>query len=223
MKLVNKVYNIELDIKENQVIVLSIENPTAYAGMLGELWSQYNGGEGNFILSTDNKILKISSDMECVFNIFSLDCNSKKIITKLYQELKMQSDIILQTETIKLNQELVDYFDKLLMTVSYNLKYNFDTDIVNLVKVFDVKIDEAAENLLEKIVEYLKIFSQVCGISTFVFVDLKHYLTSEELERLYEFVFYNKINLIIIEPTFTAKNNGEKNWILDNDLCIIEA
>ena len=59
-------------------------------------------------------------------------------------------------------------------------------------------------------------------MNNYVFVGLKQYLPISELERLYEYVFYEKINLIIIESIYTPLINGEKGWIIDKDLCIID-
>lgn len=222
MKLVNTYYNFELNIAENQVTVLSVENPVAYTRIIGDMWSQINGEEGSFILSDCEKIKNISKEVECVFNPFSLDCNNKKVITRLYQELKAQSDCVLQEETAKLNCDIIDYLERLIMTVPYNLKFNCDMDISAIMKMYNVEIENQADSMLENIVEYIKVVSQICGTRTFVFVDLKHFLTYEELEKLYETVFYEKINLIIIEPVHTDKLKGEKCWIIDKDLCIIE-
>ena len=221
MKLVNTFYNFELDMKENLVAVLSVENPSAYARIVGTIWQQVNGQDGDFILSDSDKMMSISKEMDCIFNPFSLECNSKKILTKLYQELKSQSDSAMQEETGVLNRDIINYLDKLLQTVPYNLKYNFDINIIDIFKMYDVGIEIQAESLLENIVEYLKVASKICNISTFVFIDLKHYLSTEDLERLYESAFYEKINLVMIEPVHTERLNSEKCWIIDKDLCII--
>ncbi len=222
MKLVNTFYNFELDMKENLVTVLSVENPSAYARIIGNIWKQVDGQVGDFILSDTDKTMSIPKEMDCIFNPFSLECNSKKIIARLYQELKNESDSVLQEETGILNRNIINYLDKLLMTVPYNLKYNFDINITDVLKMYDVGIEVQAESLLENIVEYLKVASQICNISTFVFIDLKHYLSTEDIERLYESAFYEKINLIVIEPVYTEQLKSEKCWIIDKDLCIIE-
>ena len=222
MRLVNTYYNIEMNIVENQVIVLSIENQTAYANVVGDLWRQVQGEEGSFVLSENDKIKNLSKEMEVIFNPFSLDCNSKKIISRLYQEMKAQSDNILQEETAELNGIIMRFLDKVIMTVPYAVKYNCDMDILNVFKMYDVEIDIQTETLLESIIEYIKTVSGICQIDTFVFIDLKRYLTTEELKQLYEFAFYNKINILIIEPVHSEECVGEKCWILDKDLCIIE-
>lgn len=33
---------------------------------------------------------------------------------------------------------------------------------------------------------------------------------------------YNKIYIVVIEPTLSPHMEGEKSWIIDDDLCIIE-
>ena len=83
MKLVNTLYNLEFDLMENQILVLSIENHLAYRNILEELWKQYKGETGNFILSDGDKELKMSQRIECIYNIFNINTNDRKIISKI--------------------------------------------------------------------------------------------------------------------------------------------
>ena len=41
MKLVNTLYDLEFDLIENQILVLSIENHLVYSNILETLWKQY--------------------------------------------------------------------------------------------------------------------------------------------------------------------------------------
>lgn len=222
MKLVNTLYGLEFDLIENQILVLSIENHVAYSNILGTLWKQYKGEDGDFILSDGSKELKLSQKIECIYNIFSINANDKKIITKLYQELTFQNDTLLQEESVLFKQELISYFDKIISTVPYNLKYNFDTDLSSLMKSISVEIDDDSDSLLEKMMQYIKLMNQICGVSIFVIPSLKACFSTEEIIQLYEFTIYNKIYLIVIEAIQTPHIEGEKCWIIDEDLCIIE-
>lgn len=222
MKLVNKNYNLEIGLEENKVTVLTVENADVYTKIVGDIWNQTNGNEGAFILSECEKIKNISKEMDCIINPFSLDCNNKKIVTRLYQELKIQADNVLQEETSQLNANIIEFLDRLLLTVPYNTTYEFDMDMANLLKIYSVGIEAKGEKLIDIIVEYLKVMSQLCNIQIFVFVDLKHYLSTEELRQLYQELFYIKIYLIVIEPSQTERLENEKSWIIDKDLCIIE-
>lgn len=222
MKLVNTLYNLEFDLIENQILVLSIENHLAYSNILETLWKQYKGEGGDFILSDESKELKLSQKMECIYNIFNTNTNDRKIITKLYQELTFQNDTLLQEESVLFKQELISYFDKVISTVPYSLKYNFDTDLSSLMKSISVEIDDDSDSLLEKTMQYIKLMNQICGVNIFVIPNLKAYFSTEEIIQLYEFTIYNKIYLIVIEAIQTPHIEGEKGWIIDDDLCIIE-
>ena len=95
MKLLHTEYDLNITFKENQIHILSIENPKVYSRILNDLWSQSHGGEGDFVLSEGEKIKNIGKEIECIFNPFALDCNDKKIIGKLYQELNEQEVYLL--------------------------------------------------------------------------------------------------------------------------------
>ncbi|MBQ2982011.1 MAG: type II-A CRISPR-associated protein Csn2 [Lachnospiraceae bacterium] len=222
MKLVNKFYNLEIEFIENQVTVITVENPEAYSKIVGAIWNQVNGNEGDFVLSEREKIKNISKEVDCIINPFSLDCNNKKIVTHLYQELKIQADNTMQEELSLLNVNIMKFLDKLLLSVPYQTTYEFNIEMINLLKAYNVGIEMYADKLIDIIVEYLKVMSQLCNINVFVFIDLKHYLSEEHLEQLYQEIFYLKIYLVIIEPAQTVRLENEKCWIIDNDLCIID-
>lgn len=206
---------------ENQVAVLTIENAKAYSDILQDIWNQIQGKEGQVIFSEQEKMLKLSTAVECIFNPFSLCCNDKKILNKLYQEIKKQSDIFLQEKVMTLNARINTFLDDLLQQTPYALKYNQDMDILGLLKLYNVEWDCVGESVLEQMIEYLRVMNRVCNVKHYIFVGLKQYLTSKELSELYEFVFYEKISLCIIQSVYSPLISGERGWIIDEDLCII--
>lgn len=221
--LVNTFYNLELRLIENEITVLSLEAPSAYQKIMHDLWQQYNGNEGSFILSENGKELKIQKNVECIYNPFTVNLNDKKILTKLYQELSLQGDALLQEDGIELRGSIIRYFDKLLNTVPYDITYNFEFELSSIIKALDVQTDSTTNTLTEKLCSYMNLLQQLCGISIFAISNLKCLLQNTDLQLLYEYAKYNKINLIIIEPIHTPHIIDEKCWIIDNDLCIIEA
>ena len=222
MKIVHKGFNLTMSLNENQVTVLSVENVHAYTEILRDIWNQVQGGDGGFIFSDKEKVIKISKAVDCVFNPFSLKCNDRKIINHLYQQIKEQADSFFLEDTMKMNTQLNQFMDDLLFQIPYALKHNQELDITNLLKLYDVEFECSAETVLEQVIEYLRIMSKICGINIYVFVGLKQFLSTEELKELYKFAFYEKIRILIIEPVHTPLIEGEKGWIIDPDLCIIE-
>ena len=64
--------------------------------------------------------------------------------------------------------------------------------------------------------------NQVCGIRIFIAVNLKQYLTENQIFELYKLAKYSKIQLVLIEFHMSGeKMECEDIYILDKDKCII--
>lgn len=222
MRLVNTEYNIDITFRENEVNVLSVENERAFSEIAQSLWQQANGSDGSFVLSEEDKILKIDSACRCIFNPFSLDCNERKIINKVYSEIEDNATDIFSIEHAKINKENYEFLEKLLATVPYPLVTNYEVGVAELLKLYDAKFELDCDTVAERIVEYMRICHKVLGVELFVYYNLKQYMTDEQLILLYEFVRYEKIHILIVEGNPTRKVEGERHCIIDRDLCIID-
>ena len=69
---------------------------------------------------------------------------------------------------------------------------------------------------------YIKISSELVAIKVFFFVNLRSYLTQDELNELYKMVDYYKVSLILLESIERNERSREKRYIIDKDLCFID-
>lgn len=61
----------------------------------------------------------------------------------------------------------------------------------------------------------------VLGKKLFIFYNLKACLSPEELELFYRSVFYEKLNVLLVEDTQRGiKSFCEDTLVVDKDLCI---
>ena len=223
MKLVYSDYGISMDFIEGKVNILCIEQPKAFAQMVGDFWNQINGEAGGWILSDNEKILQISKYVIGIYNPFSLDCNEKKVLTKIYSELDENTKLFFPTETAELNSRIVTLLDALVESVPYHLEMKTGLDMTAMFKLFDIRIESTQLCLVEHIIDYLRVMHDILHIDVFVFVNIKQYLLDDELDALYEFSIYEKIFLFLIEGRFIKSDKYcEKCWILDKDSCMIE-
>lgn len=223
MKLVYPNNNITIEFEEGYVNTLCIENPKTYAEMVGGLWNQLNGDEGGWLLSEKDKILQVSKYMVGIFNPLDLDCNERRVLGKVYTEL---NEIVLDkfhAEIAELNGRIVEFLDSLTECVPYHMEVKPELDVGGLLKLFDVRIENSSANLLEHVLDYLRVMHEICRIELFVFVNAKQYFSDAELNALYEFVIYEKIHLLMLEGVYLRKiiNPYEKCWIFDKDSCMI--
>lgn len=82
-------------------------------------------------------------------------------------------------------------------------------------------MDSDAGTFLERVVQYLRILSDLCRIRVVFFLNLKAFLKEKELRELYKEAAYCKIQLVLIESVMRDKMKEEDICIIDRDMCII--
>lgn len=223
MKLICAKYGLSVELKENQILVWSIENATIFSELAQNLWSQANGSDGEFLISDKEDTYQISKILEFIVNPFSVSCNGKKVLTGLYKELSYFSINEFQEESETLHGAIVSYLVKVCSKVPYALEYQLDFDPLDLFKLYDVQVDSHPSTLLEKIEDYVRALHQILHIKIFAFLNLKQYFSTDELKEFYKFCAYEKVYMILVERFYNFSSEEEKHWILDKDLCLIEA
>lgn len=221
MRLVHNELHLDLEFKDNSVHIIVIEKPAIIASVLSTLYLQVNGGDGDFILSQNDKLLSISKNV--IFNMepISISLNDKKVMTKLHQEINHEIEEKYIEEKLELTSKLVGFLDVAVSQVPYIIEYDINLDIIGLLKLQNVKLEQMDQSIVEKLIGYIKILCELCGYKIFVFVNLKMYLTEMELKYLYESVFYSKVNLILIENVDRGIKENEVGYIIDKDGCVI--
>ena len=215
--------NAPIVFEETKINILVVENKKIFTELIMELTNQINGLDGDFVLSSNLKQLKMEETTDIVIDLFKFDLNQKKIISKLYNQLKTTA--VEEEYYIGLTYllgEINSYIEKITLTTKHPLTYSQDIDIASIFKLADVKLEISHEPFLEKLISYLNIMQEFCNISLFIFVNLKCYLSKEEVHLLYQHIFYNKLNVLLLENTMQdEKYEQEKYRIIDIDLCEI--
>lgn len=223
MKLVCPDPQLNIDLQENRIEVISVEEPSVFTKICGDLWKQCNGRDGDLILSDNESEYDFSKAMECIYNPFSLDCNNHKVIGRINQELAVISKSDFQEKTLNINTQIMSYLDELIQQVPYPVQYDLNTDISGLFKLYGISVNSDADSLAESIIEYMRLMSGICHIENFCFIDLKSYISADMLKELYKSAFDQKLKILIIESYQRPYlSEYEKNWIIDKDKCIIE-
>ncbi len=224
MKIINKNWQRKIEIEENTIYTLVFENKKYYRENIKELISQYKGNEGNFIYSNDNKEISIEKSSYIITDIFNIEINSKKILTKIYNSLLKQ--IIDDTvEYNELTTHIRAYFEKLIFNSPFEVEQGEEIDINSFLKLGDFRIHIEEDDILEKFIKFLKVLVQLFGINIIFIVGLHNVFTDEEVREIYKEVCVNKISIINIEyqqfDNISDENYIEKVYIFDRDNCEI--
>lgn len=213
----------QIEFVESAVQVLVIENQNAFARYTRELYDQVNGIDGAFVLSEEGELQKISKCMDIVFDYYFLQVNSRRVITKLYANVKteMNSGEYFKT-TNELATEICNYLERIIAEMQLPLEYNVNFDLSGILKVVDLRIHSDPESLTEKLIDYMLATKEFCGVNYFIFIGLKNYLSEEELEKIYQEISYQKYGVLLIEGTERGERmESEIYYVIDKDLCEI--
>lgn len=73
----------------------------------------------------------------------------------------------------------------------------------------------------EKIIQYMKIMSELMGKKLLVFVNIRSDLEKDQIQELMENAVYNEIALLFIENIQRDFSKDKKYYIIDKDGCEI--
>lgn len=222
MKLVEREIGLEIELKENVVSVIVVENVGLRLPMIEGLYSQVMGKEGRWLLVENEKNFDLGKMAEIILEPFSLELNNKKVKTKLYQDIKEITQDNFFSQGLEVHSKICGFFEELFEKVPYPIQYEEDWNIIELLKAYGVQLEEAYDNLYEKIFDYISLVTHLCGIRIFIMINIKQYLSEEQLSELYKLAKYIKIQLVLIEfDVGKTRHDCEDVYILDKDCCII--
>lgn len=223
MKLVHE--ELECPIMTDQMLFTEwiIESPDYFSKFLEEFWKQWENGIGRYVLSDGEKELDFRKNVELIFQPLSIDLNDKRILGKLYAELEQLAhteQLFMRTQEI--TQYISEYVLDLEQRTEYILQMENTLDMTMVLKSLSVKYEVMEESYLEKLVQYIKITSQLLKKKLYVFVNLRSYLTDEKMNQLIQEMTYQEIHVLFIENQERTCVEGCMRYIIDTDGCEIQ-
>ena len=224
MKIINKNWQRKIEIEDNIIYTLVFENKKYYRENIIELINQHKGNEGRYILSNDNKEISFDKNSYIITDIFNIDINNKKVLSKIYSSLL--KEIVENISSYnELSTNIRVYFEKLIFNSSLEIEQGEEIDMCSLLKLGDFKIHVEQDDFLEKFVKFLKVLTELCGCKIIFVVGLHTVFTQDEIIEIYKEVCMNKINIINIEyqqfNNLSNENYKEIVYIFDEDNCEI--
>ena len=224
MKIINREWHRQIELKENVIHTLILENKVYYREIILELLRQHKGLEGDFVLSEKNKDIAFDKNSYFITDLFNIDINNKKVLTKVYATLQKQveEDIV---EYNQLTSVIKRYFERLIFNNNLDLEQDEEIDVMALLKLGDFKIHFEESNYLEKIIKYMKVLIDLCGVKVIFLIGLHSIFNNNEIKQFYKEICLNKIKIVNIETQqfsdYSNKDYKELIYIFDKDNCEI--
>lgn len=130
-------------------------------------------------------------------------------------------EIVANVKTQEMKQYLQEYLLQLEQETDYILDLADEIDFASLFKAFGIKYEVLEENFLERLVRYMRIVERLLKKKLFVFVNLRSYLSNQQIDELIKEATYQEIQLLLIETCARDCIEGVTRYIIDKDGCEI--
>ena len=218
MKLRINGFNNEVLFDEECVHILTIKDSKCFSHLIGILNDKINGLESNeiFLLDDKEEELKLEKNAYMILDVFNIDYNSKKILSKIYdiisENIKKNQDYVIENIALNLRNYIISEINEL----PFEFTMKSELDIPEILKIYNLKIDgEMYHSILEKIELLIDLLATLKISNILIIPNLKSFLGDVELVELYKYSLYNNINLLLIERNFNSKLKYENNIIID--------
>ena len=222
MKLLNSKYCFSFDFDNDSINELVCENPSIYNELIIELYSGFDEKCSTFVLSQNSELIEFDKYCEIIFNPFQVNVNNKKNLEKLYVKLlKAIDENGLYMEKISIITNIIEFINKLSFLSNCNINFVEDIDFRSFFKITDVKLEGNDDNFVESLCNYMKVSNELQGEKIYIFINLKSFITLEQIKELYKNAIYNKFKIVLLENVDRKLIESEIKIIIDRDGCII--
>lgn len=205
---------------EARVQVLCLENPKLYRDIYSSF--AYDATEENKIIFSENFVpLKTKGNICTIENVLRLTYPGS-VMKKMYEQIENYCYSELPEKTFQLRSHLVDFAQTVVRDFDFDFDFSYDIKLTEVFKLLCLKPAEDNLNLLNELVDYIRVIHKYLPQKCFVVFNLHLFFSADELESFYNDILNNHIQLLVIENKMTfEKNQFENLIILDNDFCEI--
>ena len=224
MRIVHKDISNPVIINENKINVLVLENKKFFIDKINELINQINGDYGDyFLFDLNDEELSISKNCEILTDLFSLDFDSKKIKSLIFNELKnISNSEVFYIKIRELEKNIRDLILEIMYESDFELELDEDFDITKLLKIYDISISKSYDTLIEKFITYIDILTDVLKIKVIFCVNLLNLFDEVDRIEIYKYLLLKKKKVVFIENYYESYDlEYEYKYIIDKDICEI--
>lgn len=178
-------------------------------------------GQGELCIYDGTKELS-SKDIELVYDIFSLELNETKSLTKLYKELEASTPK--DARLLELQGAIAAYIEEVIISSPYNLVAAPSLSLPTLFKLASVTFEplSSSSSLGENLLEYAKAMKSFGKKRLLILCNLHLYLAPSELALLERELLMLEIYILLLEAREPLVYSPyEEPYLIDEELCMI--
>ena len=220
MNLIYTFLDNKIDLYNDYVNSIEVLNNNYFYRLTNLIYKYSNDQEVEELYFTENnEELKLNKKIRIITNYYDFDFNSKKYINELIKNISNNTD---DNILLKLNNnynKLYKVLSSLINSVDLNFKVDINDEfsINEILNNFNLSIP-SKDNLLDNLILLIDIEKQFNINKVLVFINLKDYLSREEIIEFEKYCIYNNVYVILFDNSKYKNNSYEKKFLIDNDL-----
>lgn len=209
-----------IDFNISNIYSFEIHNKKYLYRISSLFYSLYTGALPEEIECFDNSNneIKVSNKIRLFSEYFDFGFDSKKYSTDITKYILSNIEQYDSENILKVYSKLCKLVDKELLKSELPISVSIDEGIENVIKMFKLKINQKDE-LLDNLLLIIDLEVALSSNKILCFINLKQYLTTDELLEFYKYATYNSLKIIMIESTkYDYLKDYEKIIIIDKSL-----
>lgn len=206
--------------QSGQIDFLVIENKTIYFKLLKSIYLL----DKEKINIYEEKELELKSYLLFIYNFLEFDPNSKKVLTKTYDEIKKEIDKDKINEKLsRINSLILELLEDIKLEVDFTSNYEDEINLTDILSLYKFKYDLDDLSFLAQLVQYIKAVSKYEKYRYIVTNNLCDFVDESALKLLKRELEICNLHLIDISNHKTIQNieNVDEYIYIDSDLCML--
>ncbi len=199
-----------------------LESPMVFEKFLIDLYNYINKIERPFAVYNDETEMDFAKCCEIVLTPFDITYNRREIQKKLFGEIcneLAESEII--NNLCDIHSEFLKILDNLKFLVRYDIEYEEEFNITDILKNYNVQIKNPTGRFVERIIEYMITLHSLLGKDFFIIANCDVYLDTDDYLYIEQCAAYYNLCVVFVRNRQLGLHNFEKEYIIDKDLCEI--
>lgn len=206
--------------EQEKVNVIVVENQKLLTKILMDLQAQIAGGDGETVVSEDNKVVIMKKRVELLSQFFPFSINQKTLITKIAGELEMIAVQEYHENTMELLSELESFFLKLSMELKGDLRFE-NINLSAIIKAVGVSVRDEYDTICEALIDYMELVREYDKDKLFIILNLRSFANDREISLFFDTILRHRYHVILLENCEHTLLQMEERYIIDVDLCEI--
>ncbi len=210
--------SIELD--NNSINVIEIENKKYFYKIVNDFIKIKNGIALDEIKTFKNNLeeVDLNNKIDIIIDFFNLNYNDKKLINNVEKSILEKVTVLEKENLNKQYKKIVNILRELANDLDLPINISDEMQLEKLIKILRITLEENNE-LLDKLLLLIDLNKTIYNNEIIIFINLKQFLSKNELIELYKYSLYNETKIIMIDSQcYEEVIKYEKKLIIDNDL-----